>query len=56
MREKTIIEKFFGGRTLVIATKHVKERVLQPLMEAHLGVRVVVAKTLDTDDFGTFSG
>lgn len=56
MRQKEIIEKYFGGRTLVIATRHQKEKVLKPLLEQALGVKVVVPKNFDTDDFGTFSG
>lgn len=50
------IQQYFGGRTLVVATRHHKERVLKLLLESALGVRVVVAKNLDTDGFGTFSG
>ncbi|HEY6955109.1 MAG TPA: DUF6671 family protein [Flavisolibacter sp.] len=56
MTEQAIIEKYFGKRALVIATKHEKEKVLKPLMEDHLGVSIVVANNIDTDDFGTFSG
>lgn len=48
--------KMFAGRTLVIATKHGKERVLAPLLEHHLGVRCIVPDDFDTDQFGTFSG
>ena len=51
-----IIEKYFGGRTLLIATRHLKETVLKPVLEQALGVRVVVPANFDTDDFGTFSG
>lgn len=46
----------FSGRTLVLATMHGKEAVMAPLLEAGLGVRVVVAEGLNTDAFGTFSG
>lgn len=56
MRQKAIIEKFFGGRTLVIATRHLKETVLKPVLEQALDVKVVVPPNFDTDDFGTFSG
>jgi len=56
MREKMILEKFFGGRTMVVASRHEKEKVLQPLMEQHLGVHVAIARELDTDKFGTLSG
>lgn len=47
---------FFEGRQLVIASMHQKEQVLQPLLEASLKVTVSVAKGLNTDLLGTFSG
>jgi hypothetical protein len=47
---------FFEGRQLLIATMHQKEQVLQPLMESSLKVTVSVAKGLNTDLLGTFSG
>jgi len=50
-----MIDRFFSGRSLYIATKHQKERVLQPILEQALGVNVEVA-SVDTDVFGTFSG
>ena len=46
----------FSGRPLVLATMHGKETVMAPLLEAGLGVRVVVAEGLNTDAYGTFSG
>ncbi len=47
----------FTGRALVVATRHGKEAVIGPVLEAALGVRVVPAPaTLDTDALGTFSG
>ena len=46
----------FEGRTLVIATKHHKERAIAPVLEEALGVRCVVADDLDTDRLGTFTG
>lgn len=46
----------FKGRTLVIATKHHKEQAIAPVLEESLGVRCVVAKDLDTDQLGTFTG
>lgn len=56
MRQNAVLETFFGGRTLVVATRHQKERVLKPLLEQALRVKVTVPKRFDTDDFGTFSG
>ncbi len=46
----------FNGRKLVIATKHNKEVVLQPVLEAGLGVCAFLPGDFDTDTLGTFSG
>ena len=46
----------FRGRTLLIATKHQKEKVIAPLMEGLLGVKCVVVHSFDTDELGTFTG
>ncbi len=46
----------FRGRKLVIATKHHKEQVIAPLLEAALGVSCIVPQNLDTDLLGTFTG
>lgn len=46
----------FKDRKLVIATKHKKEQVIAPLLEAALGVQCFVAEHFDTDLLGTFSG
>ncbi|MBS1527851.1 MAG: hypothetical protein JST19_19560 [Bacteroidetes bacterium] len=48
--------KLFRGRKLVIATKHKKEAVIAPALEAALGVTCLVDPGLDTDKFGTFTG
>ena len=45
----------FQGRTLLIATKHKKEQVIAPLFEKAFGVKCVIPKAFDTDQFGTFS-
>ena len=39
----------------VLATMHGKERVIAPLLERALGLRVRVSNGIDTDRFGTFS-
>ena len=39
----------------VLATMHGKERVIAPILEQGLGLRVALALGLDTDRFGTFS-
>jgi hypothetical protein len=46
----------FKNRELVIATKHHKEKVIAPLLEKELGVKCIVVKNFDTDQFGTFTG
>lgn len=46
----------FKGRKLIIATKHGKEKVIAPILEQGLGVKCFVAKDLDTDKLGTFTG
>ena len=46
----------FAGRTLVIATKHGKERVIAPILARVLGVRCITPDTFDTDELGTFTG
>ena len=43
------------GGLAVLTTKHGKERVIAPLLQAALGVPVVLAPGVDTDRFGTFS-
>ncbi|HVW12369.1 MAG TPA: DUF6671 family protein [Mucilaginibacter sp.] len=48
--------KLFQGRELVVATKHKKESVIAPALEAALGVTCSVDADLDTDQFGTFTG
>lgn len=50
------MNKYFNRRTLVLATRHGKEAALKPLLEQSLGVKVIVPKNLDTDEWGTFSG
>jgi|TARA_B110000902_G_C14152354_1_gene530022 hypothetical protein len=46
----------FKGRSLVIATKHEKEKVIAPLLEEALGVVCFVPEDFDTDTLGTFTG
>lgn len=40
----------------MIATRHRKEQVIAPILEASLGVQCIVPPDLDTDRLGTFSG
>ena len=46
----------FENRKLIIATKHEKEKVIAPLLEAALGVSCFVNENFDTDALGTFTG
>jgi hypothetical protein len=46
---------YFRNRTAILATMHRKEDVIAPILEAGLGLRVVVPAGLNTDEFGTFS-
>jgi hypothetical protein len=46
----------FRGRTLLIATKHEKEKVIAPILEDQLGVKCMVTENFDTDILGTFTG
>jgi hypothetical protein len=39
----------------VLATMHGKERVIAPLLERALGLRITATTNIDTDRFGTFS-
>lgn len=50
------LKKLFAGRDLVVATMHGKERIMGPLLEKKLGVRVIIPDDLNTDEYGTFSG
>ncbi len=46
----------FEGRTLLIATKHKKEQVIAPTLEAVLRVVCITPQDFDSDQFGTFTG
>lgn len=45
----------FAGKNAILATMHGKERVIAPLLDGALGVRLRVPAGFDTDRFGTFS-
>jgi hypothetical protein len=45
----------FVDRVGILATMHHKEKVIAPLLEQHLGIKVVVPENFDTDAFGTFT-
>lgn len=46
----------FEERVLVVATMHGKEKILGPLAEKELGVKVIIPANINTDEFGTFTG
>lgn len=48
--------KIFSHRSLLIATKHHKEKVIAPLFENALHVSCFVSDEFDTDSLGTFTG
>lgn len=50
-----LCQDLFRDRTGVLATMHQKEQVMAPILEHHLGVRVIVPPSLNTDQFGTFT-
>jgi hypothetical protein len=43
------------NRTAVLATMHQKERVMSPILQLELGVKISVPANFDTDSFGTFT-
>lgn len=45
----------WSGATAVLGTRHGKQRVIVPILEARLGLTIDVLDTLDTDRFGTFT-
>ena len=45
----------FAGAVAALGTRHGKERVIGPTLDAELGIRVEVVRDLDTDRFGTFT-
>lgn len=45
----------FANRVGILATMHQKERVMAPLLEKELGIKVRVTQNFNTDSFGTFT-
>ncbi|MBE9037239.1 DUF6671 family protein [aff. Roholtiella sp. LEGE 12411] len=45
----------FSNRVGILATMHQKERVIAPLLEQELGIKVIVPQDFNTDVFGTFT-
>ncbi|MDM9379560.1 hypothetical protein QUB80_02440 [Chlorogloeopsis sp. ULAP01] len=49
------IDSLFTNRVAVLATMHQKEKVIAPILEAELGIQVIVPQNFNTDAFGTFT-
>ena len=47
---------FFKNKTILIATKHQKEKVIAPAIEKAMSCKTFTPRDFDTDQFGTFCG
>jgi hypothetical protein len=50
-----MVHTFFADRVAVLATMHRKERVITPILEQNLGIKLRVPENFNTDQFGTFT-
>ncbi|MBD2500893.1 DUF6671 family protein [Anabaena azotica] len=48
-------QQLFSDRLAVLATMHQKEKVIAPLLEQELGMKIIVPPDFNTDIFGTFT-
>jgi hypothetical protein len=48
-------QQLFNDRLAVLATMHQKEKVIAPLLEQELGIKIIVPQDFNTDIFGTFT-
>lgn len=48
-------QQLFSNRVAILATMHQKERVIAPIIEPELGIKVLVPHDFNTDIFGTFT-
>jgi hypothetical protein len=48
-------QSLFTNRIAILATMHQKERVISPILERELGIKIRVPADLNTDVFGTFT-
>lgn len=46
----------FAHQRIGLLTRHGKQRIIAPLMDRHLGARLVHTDDFDTDSLGSFSG
>ncbi|MEB3151780.1 MAG: DUF6671 family protein [Sphaerospermopsis sp.] len=52
---KQLLKNLFNNRVAVIGTMHHKEKVIAPLLQQELGIKVIVPQDFNTDVFGTFT-
>lgn len=50
------VHDFYSAREALLASMHGKEQAIAPWLKTELNINLHVAKNLDTDQFGTFSG
>jgi len=50
------MSNIYKSQEVLLASMHNKEIAIAPSFENHLGCKIVVAKSFNTDQFGTFSG
>jgi len=48
--------KLFEHRDLVVASKHKKEHIMEPVIRRYIDINTMIVPDFDTDMFGTFSG
>ncbi|YAF96689.1 MAG: DUF6671 family protein [Nodularia sp. CChRGM 3473] len=48
-------DSLFTNRIAVLATMHQKEKVIAPILETELGIKIIVPQDFNTDTFGTFT-
>lgn len=48
-------QQLFSNRVAILATMHQKQRVIAPILEQELGIKVRVPTNFNTDVFGTFT-
>ncbi|MBW4644683.1 MAG: hypothetical protein KME23_17110 [Goleter apudmare HA4340-LM2] len=48
-------QQLFSNRIGILATMHQKEKVIAPILEQELGIKVIVPQDFNTDIFGTFT-
>jgi hypothetical protein len=53
--EIKMTKQLFNNRVAVLATMHHKEKVIAPILQVALGIKVIVPEDFNTDAFGTFT-